>query len=304
MFEGQTLKLALQWTGASATAGSNPVKVGFTPFDASGNPFADVIRGFLQPSGDHAAMGSGGRQVARALRREYVLQLLILDSGATAGTFCFRLIGLGVELAGPRVGQGSARDGGCHWRVGQFRGSHNRGSSTGDHGRWQDHRLEIVGLIQQVVSGLAIIQTVINQILDILNGNIVTPINSLVQGVIKDWFGLNQNKTQKLTSGGGISVAYVTGNFGMNRVADLVDNLGDMLTGVKTGADGTATGTTGTIGEQIDQAKESRLSPLGLSRDALKSAIAAQTTLQEQETEQTAVGTATASPSLVLTARR
>lgn len=132
-------------------------------------------------------------------------------------------------------------------------------------------------------------QTVINQILDILNGNIVTPINSLVQGV-KDWFGLNQNKTQKLTSGGGISVADVTGNFGMNRVADLVDNLGDMLTGVKTGADGTATGTTGTIGEQIDQAKESLLSLLGLSRDALKSAIAAQTTLQEQETEQNTGG--------------
>ncbi|PVA24728.1 hypothetical protein DDJ36_26370, partial [Mycobacteroides abscessus] len=55
VFPGQTLELraASQWTGASATAGSNPVKVGFTPFDAAGNPLADVIRGSLQPSGDH-----------------------------------------------------------------------------------------------------------------------------------------------------------------------------------------------------------------------------------------------------------
>lgn len=56
VFPGQTLELraASQWTGAVATAGSNPVKVGFTLFDAEGNPLADVIRGSLQPSGDHS----------------------------------------------------------------------------------------------------------------------------------------------------------------------------------------------------------------------------------------------------------
>ncbi|MGC7238461.1 hypothetical protein RBA42_24770, partial [Mycobacteroides abscessus subsp. abscessus] len=45
VFPGQTLELraASQWTGASATPGSNPVKVGFTPFDEAGNPLADVI---------------------------------------------------------------------------------------------------------------------------------------------------------------------------------------------------------------------------------------------------------------------
>lgn len=290
VFEGQTLELraASQWTGASATAGSNPVKVGFTPFDASGNPLADVIRGFLQPSGDH-----GWQWIPVADKWpvpsgvKYVSQLLILDAGATAGTFRFsnasawasNLLDLNlvkdlrqmVDAVGGVVNSEAAN---IEARLQAITAD---GKITAS---------EIAGLIQQAqVSGLAIMQTVINQILDILNGNIVTPINSLVQGV-KDWFGLNQNKTQKLTSGGGISVADVTGNFGMNRVADLVDNLGDMLTGVKTGADGTATGTTGTIGEQIDQAKESLLSLLGLSRDALKSAIAAQTTLQEQETEQ------------------
>lgn len=92
VFEGQTLELraASQWTGASATAGSNPVKVGFTPFDAAGNPLADVIRGSLQPSGDH-----GWQWIPVADKWpvpagvKYVSQLLILDAGATAGTFRF-----------------------------------------------------------------------------------------------------------------------------------------------------------------------------------------------------------------------
>ncbi|WP_394334194.1 glycine-rich domain-containing protein [Mycobacteroides abscessus] len=92
VFPGQKLELraASQWTGASATAGSNPVKVGFTPFDAAGNPLADVIRGSLQPSGDH-----GWQWIPVADKWpvptgvKYVSQLLILDSGATAGTFRF-----------------------------------------------------------------------------------------------------------------------------------------------------------------------------------------------------------------------
>lgn len=92
VFPGQTLELraASQWTGASATPGSNPVKVGFTPFDAAGNPLADVIRGSLQPSGDH-----GWQWIPVADKWpvptgvKYVSQLLILDSGATAGTFRF-----------------------------------------------------------------------------------------------------------------------------------------------------------------------------------------------------------------------
>lgn len=290
VFPGQTLELraASQWTGASATAGSNPVKVGFTPFDAAGNPLADVIRGSLQPSGDH-----GWQWIPVADKWpvptgvKYVSQLLILDSGATAGTFRFsnasawasNLLDLGlvkdlremVDAIGGVVNSEAANIGA------RLQAITADGKITAS---------EIVGLIQQAqVSGLAIMQTVINQILDILNGNIVTPINSLVQGV-KDWFGLNQNKTQKLTSGGGLSTADVVGNFDMSRVDDLVDNLGNILSGVKDGADGVGTGTTGAIGDRINQAKDSLLALLGLSQDALKSAIAAQTTLQEQETEQ------------------
>lgn len=92
VFKGQKLNLraAAQWTGASATVGSNPVKVGFTPFDADGNPLADVIRGSLQPSGDHdwqwVPVTADWTVPAEVT---HVSQLLILDSGATAGTFRF-----------------------------------------------------------------------------------------------------------------------------------------------------------------------------------------------------------------------
>lgn len=290
VFPGQTLELraASQWTGASATAGSNPVKVGFTPFDADGNPLADVIRGSLQPSGDH-----GWQWIPVADKWpvpagvKYVSQLLILDAGATAGTFRFsnasawasNLLDLGLvkdlrEMVDAIGGVVNSEAANIEDRLQAITAD---GKITAS---------EIVGLIQQAqVSGLAIMQTVINQILDILNGNIVTPINSLVQGV-KDWFGLNRNKTQKLTSGGNLTTADVTGTFDMSRVDDLVDNLGNILSGVKDGADGVGTGTTGAIGDRINQAKDSLLALLGLSQDALKSAIAAQTTLQEQETEQ------------------
>lgn len=294
VFPGQTLELraASQWTGASATAGSNPVKVGFTPFDADGNPLTDVIRGSLQPSGDH-----GWQWIPVADKWpvpagvKYVSQLLILDAGATAGTFRFsnasawasNLLDLGLvkdlrEMVDAIGGVVNSEAANIEDRLQAITAD---GKITAS---------EIEGLIQQAqVSGLVIIQTVLNQIRDVINGLIVTPVNSIVQDFVT-WFGLNKNKTQKLSSGGGISVDDVVGDFGMGRVADLVDNLGDMLTGVKTGADGTATGTTGTIGEQINQAKDSLLSLLGLSRDALKSAIAAQTTLQEQETEQNTGG--------------
>ncbi|WP_255802190.1 hypothetical protein [Mycobacteroides abscessus] len=224
VFPGQTLELraASQWTGASATAGSNPVKVGFTPFDADGNPLTDVIRGSLQPSGDH-----GWQWIPVADKWpvptgvKYVSQLLILDSGATAGTFRFsnasawasNLLDLGLvkdlrEMVDAIGGTVNSEAANIEDRLKAITAD---GKITAS---------EIVGLIQQAqVSGLAIMQTVINQILDILNGNIVTPINSLVQGV-KDWFGLNQNKTQKLTTGGSLDGNAITGT-----ISDLVSGV-------------------------------------------------------------------------------
>lgn len=224
VFPGQTLELraAAQWTGATATAGSNPVKVGFTPFDSAGNAMTDVIRGSLQPAGDH------GWQWVPVQDKwpvpagvAHVSELLILDSGATAGTFRFsnasawasNLLDLGLvkdlrEMVDAIGGVVNSEAANIEARLQAITAD---GKITAS---------EIEGLIQQAqVSGLAIIQTIINQILDILNGNIVTPINSLVQGV-KDWFGLNQNKTQKLTTGGSLDGNAITGT-----VSDLVSGV-------------------------------------------------------------------------------
>ncbi|EIV43932.1 hypothetical protein MA3A0930R_5467, partial [Mycobacteroides abscessus 3A-0930-R] len=290
VFPGQTLELraASQWTGAAATAGSNPVKVGFTPFDEAGNPLADVIRGTLQPSGDHGWQWVPVQEkwpVPTGVK--YVSQLLILDSGATAGTFRFSNASawasnlLDIELVKDLRGMVDAIGGTVNSEAADIAARLQAITADG-----KITATEIVGLIQQAqVSGLVIIQTVLNQIRDVVNGNVVTPINNIVQDFIA-WFGLNQNKTQKLTSGGYLSTSDVVGNFDMSRVDDLVDNLGNILSGVKDGADGVGTGTTGAIGDRINQAKDSLLALLGLSQDALKSAIAAQTTLQEQETEQ------------------
>ncbi|GLE57860.1 hypothetical protein NJBCHELONAE_31700 [Mycobacteroides chelonae] len=283
VFEGQTLELraASQWTGASATAGSNPVKVGFTPFDASGNPLADVIRGSLQPSGDH-----GWQWIPVADKWpvpagvKYVSQLLILDSGATAGTFRFsnasawasNLLDLGLvkdlrEMVDAVGGVANSEAANIQARLQAI---------TAD-GKITVSELE--GLIQQAqVSGLTIMQTVINQILDILNGNIVTPINSLVQGV-KDWFGLNQNKTQALNGSGQIPGSAITGAVANGAVP-----------GLQQITDAINAGAQQAVGQAIGTVENAIGLIFGLGQDALKAAIAAQTTLQEQEAEQNTGG--------------
>ncbi len=290
--EGQTLsqRAATMWSGYSGSGAT--IKTGWSFWDAAGALIADVTKGSITPGGASGAwqwipvtthtVPAGAASAA---------QFIELGPGATAGNVWFSNARpwasnlLDLELVTDLREMVDAIGGSVNSEVANIEARLQAITSDG-----KITASELVGLIQQAqVSGLAIMQTVINQILDILNGNIVTPINSLVQGV-KDWFGLNNNKTQKLAGNGTMAAGDVTGNFDMSRVNDLVSNLGNMLSGVKTGADGTATGTTGTILDQIDQAKTSLLSLLGLSQDALKSAIAAQTTLQEQETEQNTGG--------------
>ncbi|MDO3058469.1 MULTISPECIES: autotransporter outer membrane beta-barrel domain-containing protein [Mycobacteriaceae] len=90
VFEGQVLNLraGTRWTGLTATAGSNPIKVGWTPYDANGNPMADVIKGVLQPSTTDAAdwqpIPTDEWIVPAGVAK--VTPLVILDTGATAGT--------------------------------------------------------------------------------------------------------------------------------------------------------------------------------------------------------------------------
>lgn len=91
VFEGQVLKIkdaGARWTGASATAASNPLQIGWTPFDAAGNALADVIVGTFQPSGDSAGwlpFTVSDWPVPAGVK--YATPLVILGSGATAGNF-------------------------------------------------------------------------------------------------------------------------------------------------------------------------------------------------------------------------
>ncbi|MDO3335167.1 hypothetical protein [Mycobacteroides abscessus] len=93
---GQILKIqsGVRWAGLTATAGSNPIKVGWTPYDANGNPMADVIVSQLQPSTTDGAWQwvpaiSGMDKWTVPAGVSKVTPLLILDSGATAGNVWF-----------------------------------------------------------------------------------------------------------------------------------------------------------------------------------------------------------------------
>ncbi|MEX3766884.1 hypothetical protein ABFW14_08150 [Mycolicibacterium fortuitum] len=85
---------------------------------------------------------------------------------------------------------------------------------------------------QTVVNGLGDLNTLTNQIRDILAGLVVTPINSTVQA-IKDWFTGVVGKTQNLTSGGNLPQNAVSGLPGA--LNEFSTNFTELLNGVTTG---------------------------------------------------------------------
>lgn len=97
---------------------------------------------------------------------------------------------------------------------------------------------------QTVVSGLGDLNTLTNQIRDILAGLVVTPINSTVQA-IKDWFTGVVGKTQNLTSGGNLPPANVGSPTGGTNIGqDILDTLNGIWAGLR--GVGSATGKTAT----------------------------------------------------------
>lgn len=321
------LEVFTRWQGLTAGAGTNPIRLIVTSYLA-GNPVSSTVVAQHQPTAADSTgwVELHGTYTVPDTGVDEVRTTLLVTGDVTAGTVWFddadtwktgKLpqdyvqdlvtqleqfgtdIGNALEELAHKVGLDRFKEffdtvaGQVNAEIGDIQ---NRLAAITADGKID--AAEILGLLglgnipllpQTKVTDLPDLNAQLNQIRDIFGGLVVTPINSTIQAV-KDWFGLSNNKTQKLTPGGTLAASDVVGNFDMGRVNDLVSNLGNMLTGVKTGADGTATSTTGTIEAQINQAKESLLSLLGLSRDALKSAIAAQTTLQEQETEQNTGG--------------
>lgn len=291
VFEGQTLNLraATQWTGVTATAGSKPIKVGWTPYDAAGNPMADVIKGEYQPTTTDGAWrlipDIDDWVVPAGVSK--ATPVVMLDSGATAGNVWISNVRpwasnlLDLELVDGLRGVVDAIGGAIGSGVAEIE---DRLRAIGADGKIDAADLENLANIPEIavekITGLA--AQLANYVLQSAMQTFMDTVGGTLGATMTDVF----NRLSKLSSSGTIASGSVTGDFGMDRVTDLLGNLGDMLTGVKTGADGTATGTSGALPDQITQAKDSLLSLLGLSRDALKSAIAAQTTLQEQEGEQ------------------
>ncbi|WP_457149588.1 hypothetical protein [Mycobacteroides abscessus] len=308
--EGQTLNLrsAVMWTGVAADAGTNPIKVGFTPFDSSGSPMADVIRGSLQPTaadGSWQWIPADPWNVPAGVAK--VSHLLMVDSGATAGVIRFsnarswmtNLAGqdlikdLPADLADLAAGiADTVVQLASKLAQGDFEGFlaalMNGGATSNSAIRNKFQFLDaagkfdatkLLGLIAQAqVDGLATIQTIINQILDILNGIIVTPVNSLVQGV-KDWFGLNQNKTQALNSSGQLAGTAITGA------------IAEAQTGLDAVRDAIASGL-GAIGSGFTnlQAQNQAIQVAQIAAQAAAAAAAANAQLAKSQGQQNAAG--------------
>ena len=115
------------------------------------------------------------------------------------------------------------------------------------------------------VTGLLDFQATQNQIRDILAGEVVTPINSVVQD-IKDWWTGLTGKTSKLTSGGQLDAANLLNQDAL-----------DIVAAVKDGAAGVANTFTGAA----EQAYTGLLDLLGLASMARDAALAAQAQLQD-----------------------
>lgn len=82
----------------------------------------------------------------------------------------------------------------------------------------------VLGTItQSMVAGLGDLNTLTNQIRDILAGLVVTPINSTV-AAIKDWFASVLGKTQNLTTGGTLPPTSVSGVGGAPNIGQAIED--------------------------------------------------------------------------------
>ncbi|AVR76979.1 minor tail protein [Mycobacterium phage Jabiru] len=99
-------------------------------------------------------------------------------------------------------------------------------------------------------------QTVVNQIIDILRGLVVTPVNQAVQD-IKDWWSRLTGKTQNLTTDGKLDAGQLIGQVSKNVVEgleDLANNVIDGFKGIRNGWTGgnNATGSPQEVKQTIE----------------------------------------------------
>lgn len=286
---GQIVDVAASamWQGVTAAAGSNPIRLCITPFGPDGSKLPDVVVKQLHPVAADSSWVrtslTGAWTVPSNGSVKWATVTLVVTPGVTAGVVRFSNVTSVMSNLGPVLGKFRSFfdtiGGQANSDIAQF--EQRFAAITADGKITASEILGLLGLgniptLPQVK--IQDLQTTFNQLGDIYNGLVVTPINGFVSA-IADWFQGNKNKTQGLNSSGQLAGSAITG-----AVANGADP------GLQQITDAINAGAQQAVGQAIDTVEDAIGLIFGLGRDALKAAIAAQTTLQEQETEQNTGG--------------
>lgn len=286
---GQIVDMAASamWQGITAAGGSNPIRLCITPFGPDRTKLPDVIVKQIQPVAADSSWVrtslTGSWTVPNDGTVKWATVTLIVTAGATGGRVHFSNVTSAMSNLGPVLGKFRSFfdtiGGQANSDIAQF--EQRFAAITADGKITASEILGLLGLgniptLPQVK--IQDLQTTFNQLGDIYNGLVVTPINGFVSA-IADWFQGNENKTQGLNSSGQLAGSAITGAVANGAVP-----------GLQQITDAINAGAQQAVGQAIDTVEDAIGLIFGLGRDALKAAIAAQTTLQEQETEQNTGG--------------
>ncbi|WP_236743225.1 hypothetical protein [Mycobacteroides franklinii] len=238
----QTIDAAVSamWQGLSAVAGSNPIRLCITPFDANGNKLPDIVVKQLQPvAADSAwvrASLTGSWTVPTNGSVKSATVTLVVTEGATAGTVHFSNVTSAMSNLGPVLGKFRSFfdtiGGQANSDIAQF--EQRFAAITADGKITASEILGLLGLgniptlPQTKVTDLPDINSWLDQLRHILSGGAITATDPITQA-IKDWFAGNSNKTQSLNSSGQLAGSAITGAIseaqtGLNAVRDAIAN--------------------------------------------------------------------------------
>lgn len=226
--EGQPLDTSIDVTYSGVTSGAGQtirlVLETFTTDNGSGTATPVTVGAVTNPAGTittPVTLGDSSWDIPAGVKS--VRPALQGDELITAGTvFWHNTPELYKKLAGPLAGGLPAA---IQDRIDDFQGLLSD---------LLTNPAAVLGTITQaMVSGLGDLNTLTNQIRDILAGLVVTPINSTV-AAIKDWFTGLGGKVQNLTSGGNLPQSAVSGLAGA--LDEFSDNFTELLNGVTTGS--------------------------------------------------------------------
>lgn len=286
---GQTVDMAASamWQGVTAASGSNPIRLCITPFGPDGTRLPDVVVKQLQPvAADSAwvrASLTGSWTVPADGTVAAATVTVVVTAGATAGRVHFSNVTSAMSQLGPVLGKFrsffDAIGGQANSDIAQF--EQRFAAITADGKITASEILGLLGLgniptlPQFKIQDL---ETTFNQLSDIYNGLVVTPINGFV-AAIATWFGANKNKTQKLTSGGDIAGSAITG-----AINEAATGLGGLRDAIGAGLGFLGSGLTNL------QAQNQAIQVAQMAAQAAAAAAAANAQLAKSQGQQNAAG--------------